>query len=272
VHQLGSLKFDYSPQSLMQLKEWRTFLQHPNAQRVGYVNIDGQPSLCDATTVSLLGQLACLSSLRLHLPAAAAASFLLPLVNCPSLAVIDVVGPTDDSATIPAPLEPLARCTRLRLLSLQLLTLRAGQLSELLMQLAQAGSQLQELRLGYLRMLPMDDSVLAVARESADDAMSLELILAAHSLTHLRELRLCSASSALDCVLCLPSLRVLMLSLELLPSAMKLELLLRRLPHLRCTFRYNPAAPPVPQQIAARLPQLLQLAQQHPRFVFEVVD
>jgi hypothetical protein len=248
------------------------FLLHPSAQRLEDVIINHQPALCDAASVTLLSQLPLLCMLNLHLPVEATASFLAPLVNCPALTDVRLCGPMDSDATIPAPLEPLARCTGLRTLALVELNLRAGQLSDLLMQLARAGGKLQLLRLADLRMLPMHDSVVASAAESADDAVGLELLLAAHSLLHLRELWLGGTSSALDCVLSLPSLRSLHLRLELYPSAVKLELLLRRLPHLRCTFRYNPAAPPVSEQNAARLPQLLQLAPQHPRFFIEEID
>jgi hypothetical protein len=270
VPQLVSLIFQGSPQPLMQRNEWHMFLQHPSARRLQDAHISEQSNLCDAVSVSLLSQLPLLRLLSLHLPAMTSASHLAPLVNCPSLTEVNLFGPRDGSATIPAPLEPLGRCTRLRCLGLHKLTLRVGQLSELLMQLAQAGVRLQVLRLVNLRMLPMHDSVVDAAVEPAADAFSLELVLAASSLTHLRELVLCGILSALDCVVCLPSLRMLILMLSLLPSAMKLEFLLRRLPELHCVIHHGfPVDPAMQQQNEAMLPQLTQLAEQYTHLVLK---
>jgi hypothetical protein len=270
VPQLFSVIFQRSFHPLMQLDEWHAFLQHPSAQRLKDVHFWIQPSLCDTASLSLLSQLPLLHSLTLSLPAAASAG-LVPLVNAPSLTDIDVLGPMGTS-TLAAPLEPLAQCTRLRKLGLQHLTLRAGQLSELLIQLAQAGGRLQLLRLVNLRMLPMKDSVVdAVAATESADMLDSELIVAASSLTHLRTLWFYGISSV-NCMLCLPSLRMLELSLELLPPATKLELLLRRLPHLRCVIRYRPDRHPgyqVYQHNATILPQLIQLMQQCPRFTIK---
>jgi hypothetical protein len=259
VPRLIALNFERSSQPLMQQSEWHSFLQHPSARRLERLNLWLQPTLCDAAGLSLLSQLPLLNALLLHLPAAAPALHLAPLANCPCLTDVRLCGPME---AFPAPLEPLAGCIRLRSLTLHGLALRVGQLSALFMRLAQAGSQLRELRLFHLRMLPMNDSVLDVAREPADDAVSLELLLAAHSLTHLRALWLFGVSGVLDCVLFLP-LRMLKLSLDFLPSAMKLEFLLRRLPHLHCDIRCrDPIDHTMQQQNAAMLPQLEQLAQQ----------
>jgi hypothetical protein len=262
VPQLVALQFQTASQSLMQQSEWHAFLQHPNAQRLEDVSLWLQPALCDAASVTLLSQLPLLNTLSLQLPAVVSAAHLLPLVNCPSLAVIDVLGPTDGSSMLPAPLEPLTRCTRLRKLTLQQLNLRAGQLSELLIQLAQAGGQLQQLRLINLCMLPMDDSVVAAAAaaEPAEDMLNFELILAAPFLLHLSKLAVCATAVGLDCVPCIPSLRQLQLELRLLPSVTKLELLLRRLPNVRCAIDvFQPRE-------AVKLLQLNQLAQQCTRF------
>jgi hypothetical protein len=264
VPHLVALNFDRTSHPLVQLNEWHSFLQHPSTQRLEGVNISAQPALCDATSLTLLGQLPLLTALRLFVPAAASASHLAPLVRCPALTDIGLFGPMDDSATIPTPLEPLRRCTRLHTLTLSYLHMRVGQLSTLLIQLAQAGGRLQVLRLVYMRMLPMDGSMIDAAAAPACDALDFDLVLAAPYLPHLRDLVLHGASSALDCMLGLPSLRMLELSLDLLPSAIKLELLLHCLPHLRCTFRYSPVDHP---QNAAMLPQVIQLAQQHPRLL-----
>jgi hypothetical protein len=270
VPQLASLVFQGSPQPLMQRNEWCMFLQHPSARRLQDVHIGEHSNLCDSVNVSLLSQLPLLRMLSLHLPAMTSASHLTPLANCPSLTEVNLFGPRDGSATIPAQLKPLGRCTRLRILGLHHLTLRVGQLSDLLIQLAQAGGQLQQLRLKNLSMLPMDDSVLDVARESADDAVSLELLVASRYLSHLRELTLSGAFSALDCVLCLPSLRMLILMPPLLPSALKLEFLLRRLPELHCIIHYGFSVDPAMQpQNEAMLPQLTQLAEQYPHLVLK---
>jgi hypothetical protein len=204
VPRLIALNFERSSQPLMQQSEWHSFLQHPSARRLERLNLWLQPTLCDAAGLSLLSQLPLLNALLLRLPAAAPALHLAPLANCPCLTDVRLCGPME---AFPAPLEPLAGCIRLRSLTLHGLALRVGQLSALFMRLAQAGSQLRELRLFHLRMLPMNDSVLDVAPEPADSTLDLELTLAASSLTHLRKLVLCSTSSALDCVLCLPSLR-----------------------------------------------------------------
>jgi hypothetical protein len=118
-------------------------------------------------------------------------------------------------------------------------------------------------------MLPMKDSVVDAAAEPADDAFGLELILAAPSLKHLRDLWCYGIPNVLDCVLCLPSLRMLELFLDLLPSALKLEFLLCRLPHLRCVIRCRPATHPVDPQYTAMLPQLKQLAQQCSRLTIQ---
>jgi hypothetical protein len=125
--------------------EWHSFLQHPNAQRLERVIINQQPDLCDAISVSLLSQLPLLNALNVYVPATAPASHLAPLVHCPSLADLQVCGPMDDSATIPALLQPLRQCTRLHTLVLTCLTLRVGQLGEMFMQMAQAGGRLQVL-------------------------------------------------------------------------------------------------------------------------------
>jgi hypothetical protein len=113
----------------------------------------------------------------------------------------------------------------LRKLTLQQLNLRAGQLSELLMQLAQAGGRLQLLALADLRMLPMHGSVVHAAAVQPCDALSFELALAAPSLQHLHKLVVFANAIGLDCVPCLPSLPLLELGLRVLPSVTKLELL-----------------------------------------------
>jgi hypothetical protein len=126
-----------------------------------------------------------------------------------------------------------------------------------------------------LRMLPMSGSAvesLSVASEPACDVLSLELLFASHYLSHLRELMLLGRAIGLDCVPCLPSLQTLTLSLELLPAATKLELLLCRLPNLRCTIRCRPTVhPDMPEQNATMLPALNQLAQYCPRLIISPV-
>jgi hypothetical protein len=275
VHQLVSLEFEHSPQPFMLLEDWRTFLQHSNAQRLRDVDINRQPGLCDATSVSLLGQLPYLSSLRLHLPAAATASFLAPLVNCPTLTDVSLCRPMDGSASLPAPLEPLAQCTRLRQLGLEGVTLRVGQLSALLMQLAQAGGRLHSLRLAYLRVIPMHGSIVPAAVEPAGDTLGLELILASPYLPHLHTLMLSGGAISTDCVTCYPHLRLLVLTHTFFPSAMKLELLFHVLPLGCILIPFRPVHAvqhPVKQQNEAMLPQLLLLAQKCPRLVIKEIE
>jgi hypothetical protein len=169
------LEFARSPQPIMRLEEWHTFLQHPNAQRLEGVNLIEQPALCDAVAAPQLSELPLLLNVLLLPLLPAPVSYLEPLVDCPSLTVLGFRGAIDSIALLPVSLEPLTRCTRLRSLTLEQLNLRAGQLSELLIQLAQTGGQLRELRLFHLRMLPMNDSVLDVAPEPADSTLDLEL-------------------------------------------------------------------------------------------------
>jgi hypothetical protein len=112
-------------------------------------------------------------------------------------------------------------------------------------------------------MFPMLDSVLQSVAGQPGEAVSVELSLAAPSLMHLHSLTLISRTIALDCMLQLSSLRRLSLSLRSLPSASTLELLLRRLPALRCTLMASHV------DDAELLPPLKQLAQHCPRFVIK---
>jgi hypothetical protein len=132
VPRLIALSFQRSPYPIMRLGEWHAFLRHPSTQRVVRVNLWRQPALCDTVSISLLSELPLLDMLGLHLPSAASASHLAPLVNFLSLTSIHLFGPLplDGGATVLVPLEPLARCARLRSLSLFCLLLRAGQLRE----------------------------------------------------------------------------------------------------------------------------------------------
>jgi hypothetical protein len=135
---------------------------------------------------------------------------------------------------------------------LQQLNLRAGQLSELLMQLAQAGGRLHSLRLTHLHMLPMHGSVADAASLPPHDALGIELLFAASSLTHLCKLTFLDCAVGLDCVSCIPSLQLLDLRLRVLPPVTKLELLLHRLPHLHCAidvFRPQAAFPMQPREL-----------------------
>jgi hypothetical protein len=144
------------------------------------------------------------------------------------------------------------------------LLLRIGQLSELLMQLAQAGGRLEELRLINLRMLPMHGSIADAVAKQPCDALGCELVLAAPALAHLRELDIFISAISLDFVPCLPSLSVLDLGLRALPPVTKLELLLSRQPELHCGIELlsGPVRPEWRQQNQTVLPQLKQLAQQ----------
>jgi hypothetical protein len=270
VPQLVSLEFLF-PQPLMQMQldEWRTFLQHPNAQRLTFVDICQQQALCDATSVSLLNQLPLLRKLQLCVPVEPSLSYFEPLANAPSLTELILWG-SDVAMPEPVSLMPLARCTRLRSLSLHEVSLLFGELSGMLMQFAQAGGQLQELELADLRMFPMTDSVSLAQAEVQGDAMTLELSLAASSLTQLHTLNLSTTAISLDCVVWFPSLRWLELLLQVLPSASRLELLLRRLPQLRCIVqpRWSPHSADRMQNETKRL-QLLSLAKHFSRLVIK---
>jgi hypothetical protein len=94
VHQLVSLTF-YASQPIMKLNEWHMFLQQPSVQRLTHVSFRRQPALCDDGSMSLLSQLPLLRTLSLPLPRAATASFLEPLVNCPSLSDVCLCGPME---------------------------------------------------------------------------------------------------------------------------------------------------------------------------------
>jgi hypothetical protein len=271
VPRLISLQF-LIEQPLMQLDEWRLFLQHPNAKRLTYVDIDMQLDLCDGASVSLLSQLPLLNTLYLAIPLVQSPSYFEPLANAPSLTELDLWAPADFNPQLVS-LEPLARCTRLRLLSLNELSLHVGQLSELLMELARAGGQLEELQLTNLLLLPMDD-VAHFAAPDPREALSFELIFAASSLSHLRTLEVIDCEMVLDFLPCIPSLRVLNLKLTLLPSAATLALLLRRLPDLRINIKSlaildPPLAPDWQEHNEDTLPQLQQLAQQYSRLVIQ---
>jgi hypothetical protein len=215
--------------------------------------------------MSLLSQLRLLRAICMSLPAAASASYLEPLTNAPSFTHFFLSEPLMSFSQLPAPLEPLARCTRLHTLSLDNLLLPFGRLSELLMHLTRAGIQLRLLSLSNLRLLETEDASSFVVPD-ASDALDFELVFAAPSLSHLHELALFGHASGLEFVSCIPSLRKLLLSLSPLPSASKLALLLHRLPHLRITIQPPTAGYPDWQENnEAMLPQLVQLAQQHPR-------
>jgi hypothetical protein len=267
VPRMVSLQFGSSPSSVMRLGEWHTFLQHPHAQGLTDVDLPD----CDVIGMSLLSKLPLLDSISLDVPVAASSSYLAPLVNFSSLHTVNLCGSVKDAgARLPAPLDPLAQCIHLHTLLLQHLTLRVGQLSDLFTGLAHAGGRLQDLLLANLHMLPMNGSFADAAAEPTSDALGFELILAAPSLMHLCELTLSGNAVELDCVPCIPSLRTLLLVPPLFPSAMKLELLLRRLPHLRCTIRPDFTAPPASQQHnAAMLPLLTQLAQRCSQLTIE---
>jgi hypothetical protein len=270
VPKLVEMNFFRTRQPLMQLDEWHLFLQHPNAQRLTRVDVAEQPALCGTDSLSLLSRLPLLRTLYLFVPVTPSASHFEPLVNAPSLTSLTLWG-SDDTIGQPV-LGPLARCTRLRILQLSHLSLSLGHLSETLSQLAQAGGQLQKMWFNGVRTFPMNDSTPVDEANEADEAVSLELSLAASSLLHLHTLAIISAGPMpLEYLPSLPSLRMLDLTLELLPSAPKLELLLRRLPHLHCTvhpFRFSSIAG-WQQHTDAMLPQLQQLAQRCPRFVIE---
>jgi hypothetical protein len=253
---------------LMQLDEWQVFLLHPSAQRLTYVDIDMQSDLCDGASVSLLSQLPLLHTLWLAIPAAAPASYFEPLANAPSLTQLHLCEPADFNPQLVS-LDPLARCTRLRRLRLKGMTLHLGQLSELLLQLARAGGRLEELHLTNLRLLLMND-VAHFAQPDPREALTLELSFAASSLSHLHTLSAIGSEMALDCVPCIPSLRVLNLELTLLLSAATLALLLRRLPDL-CIHIQPPTVDPSHWQENNEdtLFQFHELAQQCTRLVIK---
>jgi hypothetical protein len=268
VPQMVSLEF-FTGRRIMQLDEWRLFLHQPSAQRLTRVDIGLQPSLCDATSVSLLSQLPLLRTLGLCASVLCTSDHK-SLVNAPSLTEFVFWG--SESSRQPVPLEPLVQYTRLRSLSLREVPLRLGELSGMLRQFAQAGGQLQELLLSNLQMFPMTDSVVQSASAQPLETVSLELSLAAPSLMHLHTLTLISNSTALDCVPWLPSLRLLNLSFRYFPSASSIELLLRRLPHLRCVFKAPSALNSSEWQYAqSHLFDLLALAQS-PHFDFKDED
>jgi hypothetical protein len=206
-----------------------------------------------------------LRTLSLAVPEAASASYLEPLANAPSLIMLHLHGPAD---LLRLPLEPLARCTHLRSLGLFTLSLRLGDLSSLLRQLARAGGRLENLELAYVRMFPVTDFV-SVANEV--EAVSLELSLAAPSLSHLHTLILLDTTLSLDCVAWMSSLRWLRLSLDVLPSASKLHLLLSHLPNLRCVIQRH-IQPEWQEHNEATLIQLQHIAQQCTRLVIKEID
>jgi hypothetical protein len=220
---------------IMQLDEWQQFLQHPSAQRLTGVDLRHQRALCDATSAPLLSQLPLLRILHLFVPDAPSASYFEPLAHIPSLTKLWLWGLTAVISQ-PPPLVTLAQCTRLQFLVLNDLTLRVGQLSELLIQLARAGGRLEELQLRRPRMLPMDGAA-ALARDAAREALSLELGLALPSLQYLHTLVITDVGSvALTYAPSLPSLRLLVIGAYVLPFANTLALLLLRLPSLHCAI------------------------------------
>jgi hypothetical protein len=123
---------------------------------------------------------------------------------------------------------------------------------------------LQELRLNNLRMLPLRNYDLPNSSELID----LELAFAPPSLAHLHSLIFSSHEvGSLHYLPSLPSLRQLHLFLSLLPSATKLELLLR----LCCLIQpYSSEGRPEWQvQNEAMLPHLDDLARRCPRLVLQ---
>jgi hypothetical protein len=120
------------PLQLMQTDEWNLFLQHPSAQKLERVLAFAERNLCDATSVALLSQLPLLHTLGFQLPTAAPPpSYLAPLVNCPVLTNLELCGSRGNmnALPLPTPLDPLGRCSHLRMLCLKRLFLRIGQLS-----------------------------------------------------------------------------------------------------------------------------------------------
>jgi hypothetical protein len=226
--------------------------------------------------VALLSQLPLLRRFNLAIPAAASASYLESLVDFPSLTDVGLWASMSTFSlrapvSPPAPVDPLARCTRLHRLGLHNLTLRVGQLSDLLIQLAQAGGQLQELSLIDLRTLLMDDSA-ALVPDAAREELSVELGLAAPFLSRVHTLKILdSGPVSLDYVPSLHSLQMLLVWVPVLPFASTLALLLRHLPQLRCTVHLLrfPGHPEWQVQNQDRLPQFDQLAQQCSRLVIE---